>query len=338
MTEEQIPLPPRQTAGPSPVRPHDSVRRTSSIDVTWPNGKDGDRLMTGRVRDFLTPPQGNEGRVVDQAEFRAHLSEDKTIRSIEAEPAPDHLSSLVGIRGGNHLRMFIKETMPELISSAAPIYLALDDISGTALVSPIAWPHYLQNWEDLARNRLSDQERERFFEGRIDVCWGLARGNSGVSMDRPSSGPPQAEAGDLRNPADPLGWHDLLDVDEPNFRRARRIDVTREAPAGLIRIEAAFQDSSRRGSGGRVAIHEYSLGATASLDTGELLSIEARPHILPFGECPGAIHNVQRLIGMPLSSLREAVIDNLRGTAGCTHLNDALRALAEVPRLVRYLS
>jgi hypothetical protein len=27
------------------------------------------------------------------------------------------------------------------------------------------------------------------------------------------------------------GWHRLYDVDGPGFRRARRIDVTRDAPA-----------------------------------------------------------------------------------------------------------
>jgi hypothetical protein len=32
------------------------------------------------------------------------------------------------------------------------------------------------------------------------------------------------------------------------------------------------------------------------------------------------------------------VLRDLRGTAGCTHLNDALRALAEVPKLVEQLA
>lgn len=337
MTNADIPQPPRQTAGAAPVRSPDSVRRTSSIDVTWPEGQGGDRHFLGRVRDYLTPANGGIGRALDTAEFRARLGGDKTIRSIEAEPAPAGLPTLVGVRGGNHLRMFIKETMPDLIARADPLYLVLDDISGTALVSPVAWPHYHQNWDQLSRMRLTGEERERFFEGRIDVCWGLARGNSGVRADGPATSPPQAEAGDLRNPADPQGWHELPETDEPHFRRARRIDVTRDRAEGIIRIEAAFQDSSRRASGGRVAIHEYSLAATASLESGELIAIEAYPHILPFGECPGAVGNIQRLVGLPLSEMRQAVIELLRGTAGCTHLNDAMRALAEVPRLVAYL-
>jgi hypothetical protein len=39
----------------------------------------------------------------------------------------------------------------------------------------------------------------------------------------------------------------------------------------------------------------------------------------------------------PLPELREKVLAELKGTAGCTHLNDALRALAEVPALVQHL-
>jgi hypothetical protein len=38
-----------------------------------------------------------------------------------------------------------------------------------------------------------------------------------------------------------------------------------------------------------------------------------------------------------LSELREVVLERFKGTAGCTHLNDAMRALAEVPVLIRPL-
>jgi hypothetical protein len=31
------------------------------------------------------------------------------------------------------------------------------------------------------------------------------------------------------------------------------------------------------------------------------------------------------------------VLNDLRGPRGCTHLNDALRALADVPKLLKYL-
>ena len=47
--------------------------------------------------------------------------------------------------------------------------------------------------------------------------------------------------------------------------------------------------------------------------------------------------NISRLLGARLPELRQAVLEELPGTLGCTHLNDALRALAEVPVLVNHL-
>ncbi|MET0588547.1 MAG: DUF2889 domain-containing protein, partial [Novosphingobium sp.] len=146
-----------------------------------------------------------------------------------------------------------------------------------------------------------------------------------------------ADAGDLRNPVDPQGWHELPENDGPGFRRARRIDVTRDDANRLIRIDAAFQDSAKRKVGGRVAIHEYNLSVAADSETLEILSLQPEARILPFSECPGAVHNTQRLVGSRISDIREEVLANLRGPQGCTHLNDALRALAEVPKLADYL-
>jgi len=51
-----------------------------------------------------------------------------------------------------------------------------------------------------------------------------------------------------------------------------------------------------------------------------------------------AATNVHRMVGTLLTDLRAAVLQELKGIAGCTHLNDALRALAEVPALARALA
>lgn len=332
-----LPPPPRKTANPAPVRPANSVRRTSSIDVSWPDGDQGDRLFIGRVRDYRTPAASGPGKVLEEAEFRARLAQDKTITAITATPPHPGIENLVGVRGGNHLRLFIKETMPELISQGAPIYLALDDISGTALVSAFAWSQWHDNWQELIRSRMKPEEFARMMSERVNICWGLQEGNSGVSPSGPPQNVAEADAGDLRNPADPQGWHDLPENEGPGFRRARRIDVTRDDARGIIRIDAAFQDSAKRKDGSRVAIHEYRIAATAGADTLELLTLEPEARILPFSECPGAVHNTQRLIGSRLSDIREEVLANLRGPEGCTHLNDALRAFAEVPKLADYL-
>ena len=76
------------------------------------------------------------------------------------------------------------------------------------------------------------------------------------------------------------------------------------------------------------------LQATAEQGSGKLLLIAAQPRVLPYPECPAAAGNIARLIGLPLASLRQQVLVMLRRELGCTHLNDALRALAEVPALI----
>jgi hypothetical protein len=309
-----------------------------SVDVSWPDGNQGGRLFVGRCRDYLTPAGGGPGKVLDQAEYRANLAEDKTITAITATPAPAKIDQLVGVRGGNHLRLFIKETMPELISEGAPIYLPLDDISGTSLVSAFAWSQWNEEWSERMLAKLTPAELEKIMADRVNVCWGLQAGNSGITGTASRRDIAQADAGDVRNPTDPEGWHELFEIDGPGFRRARRIDVQRDDAAGLIRIEAAFQDSAKRRDSSRGAIHEYNISATADLATGKLLTLEPEARILPFGECPGAIHNTQRLLGRTLGEIREAVLEQLRGPQGCTHLNDALRAFAEVPKLAGYLA
>jgi hypothetical protein len=119
------------------------------------------------------------------------------------------------------------------------------------------------------------------------------------------------------------------------MRRARRIDVRVED--GNVLVDAMFQDSSTTPDGGRDAVHEYTLTATANRATGVLVSVDPVPHVLPYAECPLAVRNVDTLVGTPLEELRAVVLERLAGTAGCTHLNDAMRALADVPYLVSRL-
>lgn len=337
MDIETLPPPPRSTANPAPVRPANSVRRTTSIDVSWPDGIEGQRLFVGAARDLVTPGGDTAPRVLAEGGFRARMTEDKAITAIEASPSPDGLQHLVGARAGGHLRMLLGEVMPDLIAQAHPLYLVLDDLSGSALVSAFAWSQWYPDWAEQLRRRLGDEQHGQLMAQRVNICWGLQEGNSGVREGGPPHNVADAEAGDVRNPADPLGWHRLSEHQGPGFRRARRIDVTRDDAAGLIRIDSAFQDSAATQDGGRIAVHEYLLRATADAATLELLSIEPEARILPFSECPGAVGNVQRLVGRCLSDIRAEVLAQLRGPEGCTHLNDALRALAEAPALAAAL-
>jgi hypothetical protein len=326
MTIATLPPPPKQTANPAPPRPTHSVRRTSSVDVSWPDGETGGRLFVGRARDYLTPAEGGPGRVLGEGAFRARIDDDKTIMAISAEPPISGIEQIVGARAGNHLRLALRETLPDLIAAGAPLYLPLDDLSGTALVSSFAWSHWHgSDMIEQMRAKMDPEQLARMMADRVNVCWGLKEGNSGVTGQGLGRDVAQADAGDLRNPADPEGWHPLHEAEGAGFRRARRID-------------AAFQDSVPLKAGGRGAIHEYDIAVTADAATLEILTLDPLPRVLPFSECPGAVHNARRLIGAKLPEMRDAVLGQLRGPEGCTHLNDALRALAEVPKLTEYLA
>ena len=68
-----------------------------------------------------------------------------------------------------------------------------------------------------------------------------------------------------------------------------------------------------------------------------LLALQALPLILPYRECPGASVKAARMVGRKVAEFRDEVLDILPGTLGCTHLNDVLRALADVPLLATML-
>jgi hypothetical protein len=291
--------------------------------------------LIGRARDIVTPRTGGAPLLRAEDSFDAVLKTDRTIVSIEADPPRRDLTRLVGTRGGGRLRHALEQFIPEERRNATPLYLILDDISGASLVAPWAWSQWDKNWLGSSKSGMTRPQLEKMIQDMEGICTGFAPGSSSLDpkrlADESRDGTPTP---DLRHPEDPEGWHAFTVQDTVGMRRARRIDV---ALGEVIAIEAAFQDSAAKPDGTRAALHEYQLSATADPKSLRLLSIEATPRVLPFGECPGAVANISRLLDSELPLLRQSVLDRLPGTLGCTHLNDALRALAEVPALVHHL-
>jgi hypothetical protein len=297
----------------------------------------GQRLVLGRARDIITPAIGDAGIVCGEATMEATLEMDRTIAAVSAVPRPLGLEKLVGEKGGGHLRLVLRDTIPELQEQGLPLYLLLDDISGVSLVSHWAWSLWDENW--FAQMEKNATTQGQALQDRAGVCWGLREGNSAFDARSAPHRATAADGGELRNPGDPDGWHEFPALPGVSMRRARRVDVWREPVHGghVIRVEAAFQDSAPRPDGGRAALHEYIVRASVDPETLELLALEPEPRVLPFVECPGAIANALKLIGAPITQMREAVLSDLRGDQGCTHLNDALRGLADVPKLLGFL-
>lgn len=360
-----LPPPPTNPQGTAPLRRPGSVRRTSSIDMTWPEGRLGPMQMFARARDLLTPADGSAPRVLAQDEVEATLGWDRAIQKISSKPSRDDIQKLIGEKGGGKLRGVLEQVLPAEKHNATPLYLLLDDISGASLIGGWAWSRWMTDWlgrgepgdgvppanpvavavAEQARAALAAATAAAAATGEAsrpmprnmeNICTGFQSGSSALNTDGTSSAQQSAtKVGPLPNPDDALSWHDLPVFEGVWMRRARRIDVWLED--GIIHIESMFQDSASLPEGGRAAVHEYRLKGTGDLATGKLLSVEADPRILPYRECPLAAKNIHRMIGQDLDDFRTLVLEELRRQLGCTHLNDALRALAEAPALARNL-
>jgi hypothetical protein len=309
------------------------VRRTSSIDASWPEGQGGPVRLQGRARDLAAPKAGGAGRVLAEDAFEALLDSERRILSIASDPPRPGLDRLVGARAGGGLRRALAEAVPEERRQGSPLYLLLDDIAGASLISVAAWAQWDPQAFNAILGRLSEAQFAEMLRGRQDVCIGHTEGSAAQDPARFNQSYGDADAAPLVAADDPQGWHHLPAQEGPGLRRARRIDVARRDD--LIEIDSAFQDSATRPDGGRGVIHEYGLTATADAGTMSLVAVEATPRVLPYPECPRAAGGIQKLLGAPLADLRDRVLAEFAGPAGCTHLNDALRALAEVPLLLR---
>jgi hypothetical protein len=171
---------------------------------------------------------------------------------------------------------------------------------------------------------------------QADLCAGWDATGTMIRSIRAGDGIPYAQGPDCPPVAtdDPADWHEEPELPPGAMRRRRRIDVI-DGP--VRRIDAFFRDSLVRPDGGEEVLHEYTVEARLT-DDDRIGAIYAAPRVLPFGECPRAAAHVGRLVGEPVAELRRVVPTSLRSISSCTHLNDLLRALADVPVLEAALS
>lgn len=324
----------RQSAGPAPLRRPGSIRRTTSIDSDWPDGFGEPWIMTGRARDLLTPFEGGAIELAS-GEFTIKASPLREILAIDISADHPRIREMVGVRAGGASRTALADVLGDL--RGTPLFQVLDDYAGASLVAGWIWSRWSDDWHArMASNRAKSTAGNK---GRmVNICTGFTEGGSSLTADGDVDHSDQSatEVGPLANPDDPAGWHAMPEQrGRPLARRARRIDVWRAE--GVLKVDAAFQDSGPNPQGTRTAIHEYRVYAEVDERDGTLLSLQALPLILPFRECPGASMKAARMVGQRVDTFRQAVLDTLVGTIGCTHLNDVLRALADVPALASLL-
>ena len=285
--------------------------------------------LEGRAQDLLTSADGGAPSVVAHGSFSITASPMREILKVEVSPPHPRAHELVGVRAGGASRVALGGIMGDV--RGTPLYQLLDDFAGASLVAGWIWSAWNPDWR-------KDRAIPKGMKGpREGVCTGFAPGASALATDGSIELTHSSTVvGPFDNPDDSAGWHALAEQQgSPQSRRARRIDLWRED--GLIKIDAAFQDSGPGPTGERIAIHEYRVHAEIDPASGVLVTMQVLPLILPFVECPGASIKATRMIGQNVAEFRNAVIETLPTTMGCTHLNDVLRGLSDALLLAEQL-
>jgi hypothetical protein len=310
---------PQEPSIGAPARAPGSVRRTSSVDVTRPDGPGGPLEIDARARDLATADLAVEQRLI------ATLDPFQELVSITADPEAA-LDALLGARVGPGFRAKAAAAAPDDRWGATLLYLLLDDLPAATLVSGYA----------IQRAGAIGPAAPELFAPNLDLCAGWAADATvfrtiAASHTVPMTIGPAAPS--LANADDPDAWHELPDPAPGTVRRRRRIDVG--APVdGAITVDAMFRDSYFDPEGAESVVHEYGLVATIDAATLTVTSTTATPRVLPYLECPTAAASAGRAVGLQLDELRDRVRAEWVGTSTCTHLNDLLRSLEDVRALL----
>ena len=339
-----------ELAGPAdpvtgtPTRRPGSVRRTTTIDVSRPEGVPGPLLFDARGRDLLTRPGGEGETEIASASFEVPqdafgLLGRFSIPERQRPPAGLDPGSLTGIAVATGFRKALAAIDAQGADPGGLWHLLLDDLVGARIVSGLA-----QQYEETAAGGgpmhdgiYENPDNLALYQG--DICAGWARDATmlrelGQTGDLPVSvGPP---APDLEGD-DPVGWHHIAPLEPHSVRRRRRLDVGPPDDGGVAPIDVHFRDSHRDADGLERVVHEYSIAGSLDLRADAISAIDARSHVLPWVECPSAVASAKRVIGVPMGDLRDHVRLELRGVTTCTHLNDVLRSLADLGHLAAHV-
>ena len=324
------------TIGPSsgtPKRQRGSVRRTSTVDIMFPDGP-SELVLRGRARDLVTRHDGATG-VIDEASthVRVDLTE-RAVRSIDVIPKEWQIaaSELVDCPVGSRFRRSLERVMPGPATRGTTLGLLLDEVPVATLIAGAS----------LGRRRLIPVSSQgRRVAPLTGVCAGwipdgmMVRAIENGETPFMGEGPPAPALGD---PSDPKGWHVVDHLTAGSMRRWRRLDLRpSEEPGDPLVADVLFRDSYVEPAGDESVVHEYRITAEISSE-GAVRAIAAVPHVLPGPDCPVAADSAQRLVGMPLEDVRRHVRDEFTGTSTCTHLNDALRSLGDLAHLMQYVT
>jgi Protein of unknown function (DUF2889) len=327
-----------------------SMRRTSSIDTSRPDGFGGELVVVARARDLRTDSE-SEATVIGEMEIVAHFDgRNRRVLSISSSPEREGLDQLVGLHVGPGFRAQVNKIFPGEQEAGSLFHLLLDDMPGALLVSGYGAQRagqFERPREQVASDQLPPEPKRvdpaKATLAQDDLCAGWAREGTMMVTIRSTGeipvalGPP---APVLERDDDPIGWHAMEPLAPHAMRRRRCLDVAVASDSDserTHRVDCHFRDSHMDPTDGESVVHEYSVTGGIDVDADRVVEITARAHVLPWMECPGAVPSAERLSGLPIAEVRGLVRREFSGTSTCTHLNDTLRSLGDLTYLVDQL-
>ena len=300
------------------------MRRTTALDFLWAGDLLGPCTLLATGRDLLTQSDGTT--VLGTATIRATLTPPAAVvTAIELDAVDLDAEALLGVSVSTGFRRSLQRAVPAE-RRAGLQYRLLHDLPGATMVSqsvPIHAGHKLFEPRDLMV--------------LADVCQGWRSGAHQMNEVRTGRAPqPYGPVpGDLDDGSDPLAWHAVEFPPGDTFRRSRRIDVWRDGDE--LRIDLHYRDAYRPVARPAMVIHEYSVRGRADAESLQIREMTTEAHALPWSDCNSVVSSTDELVGVRLGECDASVRTRLAGTAGCTHLNDSLRELDEVPALAAVL-
>ena len=343
-TTTRQPRPGPQRALPTtPPRPPGSVRRTTSIDITRPQGLTGPAVAVLVGQDLATD-RGGRGSVVGR--WAVDVPLDPMSGAVLAFEVPGGVEGAGerrahgGAGGLGDLGDLVGATLRSGFGRRLARALAGDAERRTlrwSLLEDLAGAFLVSGYAPLRAGLLAGDARaaRRRAPLQADICAGWAAGGPvhAALAEQGHTAVPRGPAAPPIERSDPGGWHPLRPLGDGTVRRRRQLDVRRAPGGDEVLVQAHFRDSYA-GEEPEMVMHEYAVDAVIA--GRRITRIEVDPLVLPWQACPRAVASAQRVVGVAVGDLAGVARTGLVGVTTCTHLTSTIRSLADVAALTRH--